>query len=125
MKVFKLILTLMLASTAAVSAQAQDNWSVGVAIGNPYPPAYYAPPAVVYAPPPVVVYPHPQSRYFYSPPAVAYSAPVPPPGPGFIQFSYGNGGYGGYNYGPRNYYGGGGWQGGGWGHHHRHHHDRD
>ncbi|MFQ6332903.1 hypothetical protein [Methylophilus sp. 3sh_L] len=122
MKIFKLIFALMLAGTAAVSAQAQDNWSVGVVVGNPYPPAYYAPPAVVYAPPPVVIYPHPQSRYYYSPPAVAYSAPVPPPGPGFIQFSYGNGGYGGYNYGPRNY-NGGGYGGWGRGHHHHHRHD--
>lgn len=112
MKIAKYLLGFALGSLAALSAHAGDNWSVGVAIGNPYPPAYYAPPPVYYAPPPVVVYPHPQSR-FYGVPAVAYPAPTP----GFIQFSYGNGGY---NYAPGGYYGGGGW-GHGHGHHHHHH----
>jgi len=119
MKIVKYILTFTLGSLTAFSAQAQDNWSVGVVVGNPYPPAYYAPPPVYYAPPPVVVYRHPQSN-FYGVPAVAY----PQPAPGFIQFSYGNGGYGGYNYGPRNFYGGGWNGGGGHGHGHGHHHHR-
>lgn len=104
MKTIQYILGFAVAGLTAISAQAQDNWSVGVVVGNPYPPAYYAPPPVVYAPPPVVVYRHPQSQ-FYGVPAVAY----PQPAPGFIQFSYGNGGYGGYNYN------------GGRGHHHHGH----
>ncbi|WP_018985824.1 hypothetical protein [Methylophilus methylotrophus] len=115
MKIVKYLTGLALGSLAAFNAQAGDNWSVGVVVGNPYPPAYYAPPPVYYAPPPVVVYRHPQSN-FYGVPAVAYPAPAP----GFIQFSYGNGGYGGYNYGPRHFHGGN-W---GRGHGHHHHHQR-
>ncbi|QDC43723.1 hypothetical protein [Methylophilus medardicus] len=117
MNMVKNLLTFALVSAAAITAQAQDNWSVGVVVGNPYPPAYYAPPPVYYAPPPVVVYRHPQSN-FYGVPAVAY----PQPTPGFIQFSYGSGGYGGYNYGPHNYQGGGWGHGRGHGHGHDHHH---
>lgn len=122
MRVAKYILGVALSSIAALSAQADTNWSIGVGVGNPYaPPAYYAPPPVyyaappvVYAPPPVVIYRHPHSSY-YGAPAMGYA----PPAPGFIQFSYGNG-YRGYDRGPR------GPRGGSWnrgpGHHHHHDH---
>lgn len=112
MKIVHHLLLLAVSGLATFSAQAHDNWSVGIGIGNPYPPAYYAPPAVVYAPPPVVIYRHPQSQYYYGAPAVVY----PQPAPGFIQFSYGSGGYG--FGGPRNFYGGGWNRGRGHGHHH-------
>lgn len=115
MKTVTYLFALALGSLTALNAQAdQNNWSVGVAIGNPYPPTYYAPPPVYYAPPPVVIYRHPQS-HFYGIPATAY----PQPAPGFIQFSYGNSQYGGYNYGPRHFHGGGG-RGNQHGHHHHH-----
>ncbi|HSH88103.1 MAG TPA: hypothetical protein VK958_12740 [Methylophilus sp.] len=116
MKIAKYILGIALSSIAALSAHADNNWSVGVVVGNPYapPPVYYAPPPVYYAPPPVVIYRHPHSSY-YGAPAVGYA----PPAPGFIQFGYNNGGYRGFDRGPRG-------PRGGWGrghdHDHRHHH---
>lgn len=117
MRIAKYILGIALSSIAALSAHADTNWSVGIGVGSPYPPAYYAPPPVYYAPPPVVIYPHPQSRY-YGVPAVAYPSPMP--APGFIQFGYGNGfGGGGYYGGPRGPRGGG-WGNGHGGHHHHH-----
>ena len=95
----------------ALPASAHDNnWSVGVAIGNPYPPAagYYAPPPpVYYAPPPVAVYPYPRSTRYVAP-----NVMYPPAVPGFIQFNYG-----GYGAG----YGGGYGYRGGYGGHHGHH----
>lgn len=106
--------TLALAFTA-LTAQAHDsNWSVGVVIGNPYPPAarYYAPPPVYYAPPPVAIYPHPHSTY-YGAPNVIYQ----PAMPGFIQYSYGNGYRNYYERGPRGHQ-----RGWGRGHGHDHHH---
>lgn len=114
MKIVKYILGVALSSIAALPAHADNNWSVGVVVGNPYaaPPVYYAPPPVYYAPPPVVIYRHPHSTY-YGAPAVGYA----PPAPGFIQFGYGNGGYRNYDRGPR-----GGWgRGHDHGHHHHHH----
>jgi hypothetical protein len=115
MRIAKYILGIALSGFAALSAQADTNWSVGVGIGNPYyapPPVYYAPPPVYYAPPPVVIYRHPHSAY-YGAPAVGYA----PPAPGFIQFGYGNGGYRSFDRGPRGPRGG--W---GRGHDHGHHH---
>lgn len=80
----------MLFLSVSMEASAHDDgFSVGISIGNPYPPAgrYYAPPlgyappqayvfppAAVYAPPPVVIYRHPHSRYFGTPQAVYPSA---------------------------------------------------
>jgi hypothetical protein len=117
MKIVKYILGFALSGMAALSAQADSNWSANVVIGNPYapPPVYYAPPPVYYAPPPVVIYRHPQSTY-YTAPGYAYA----PPAPGFIQFGYGNG-YRGYDRGPRGPRGGG-WGRGGHDHGHHHHH---
>ena len=126
MKKFLVLSALMLGS---VAAQAHDQWSVGISVGNPYPYAappvryyapppavYYAPPVTYYAPPPVI-YPHPQSRYYGSQ-TYAY----PPAIPGVIQFSYGSG-YGGGNWG-HHHHGGGDWGRGNWGHggHHGGHH---
>lgn len=122
MKIAKYILGIALSSIAVLSAHADNNWSVGVVVGNPYasppgyyapPPVYYAPPPAYYTPPPVVIYRHPQSAY-YGAPAVGYASPSP----GFIQFGYSNGGYRNYDRGPR------GNRGGGWGrgHDHGHHH---
>lgn len=111
MKTVKYILGMVLSSIAALSAQADTNWSVGVVVGNPYPPAYYAPPAAYYAPPPVVIYRHPHSTY-YTAPAVTYPAPAP----GLIQFGYGSV-YRSYDRGPRGHRGG--WSRG-HGHHHHH-----
>lgn len=87
---------------AGVPALAHDDgFSVGISIGNPYPPGgryylppqvyappqgyapplgfaapqtYVFPPAAVYAPPPVVIYRHPQSRYYGAPNTVYPSA---------------------------------------------------
>lgn len=114
----------------ALNVQAHDNnWSVGVVVGNPYPPpvTYYAAPPVYYGPPPVTIYRHPQSTRFYGPSAYGqpiYAAPIvsyPQVIPGGVQFSYGNqNGYGYHNYdrGPRGYgngWGGNHWRGNGWG----------
>ncbi len=97
------VLACMLAST---TANAHDGWSVGINIGNPYPPVtrYYAPPPAYYAPPPVI-YRYPQTPYYAPPAAYSYSPPVTsyaPAIPGLIQFSYGNYGNRHFNYhGPR------------------------
>lgn len=114
----------ILAAASAITvhnAQAHDdNWSVGVVVGNPYPPpvTYYAAPPVYYGPPPVTIYRHPQSTRYYGPSAYGqpiyaappiYGAPIvsyPPVVPGSIQFSYGNHhgyGYRNYDRGPRGY----------------------
>lgn len=55
-----------------------DQWSFGIAVGNPSPPAtaYYPPPPAYYLPPeayyppPAVVYRHPHSRHYSVPNAV-------------------------------------------------------
>lgn len=98
--------TVALATTLTMtSAWSHDGWSVGINIGNPYPPVtrYYAPPPVYYAPPPPVIYRYPQTPYYAPPAAYSYAPPVTSytPGiPGIIQFSLGNYGYRNYH-GPR------------------------
>lgn len=113
MRVAQYILGLAITGLAMSSAYAHgNNWSLGVVIGNPYPPAvtYYAPPPVYYSPPPVTYYRAPGAiAYGYGAPNVIYQ----PVYPGAIQYSYG----GGF----RGQFGGG--FGGGYGyHHHGHHH---
>ncbi len=126
MKTVQWIAGFAFSAFTALAAQAHDNnWSVGVVVGNPYPPpvTYYAAPPVYYGPPPVTIYPHPHSTRYYGPAAYGqpvYAAPVmayPPAMPGVIQFSYGSGSYRNYAPGPRGY-------GNGWGHGHGGHHQR-
>lgn len=115
MKKYALLAALMF---TAMTAQAHDNWAVGISLGNPYP---VAPPVRYYAPPPAVYYAPPVS-YYSAPPVVTYGYPgagygVPNVGyrnmaPNVIQFSYGRNFQHGHNY--RSY-------GGHHGHHHGHH----
>lgn len=90
----KLSLLIGLFVSSAMANAHDDQWSIGIAIGNPYPPAvryyapppaYYLPPAAYYAPPPVV-YRHPQSRYYSVPNAVyqpAFPSAIPYYGGGY------------------------------------------
>lgn len=56
------ILTILaIGAIASQPSQAHDNWSVGISIGNPYPPAVaYYPPAL----PPAHFYPAPRNIYY-------------------------------------------------------------
>lgn len=110
------ILTILaIGAIASQPSQAHDNWSVGISIGNPYPPAVaYYPPAHIYAAPRNIYY-GPQvfvpptylgpTTYIYRAPSVVYGPVIGQP---YIGRSFGR--HDGYrNYRGQHHHRGRGW----------------